>query len=364
MDESQDVIYTCVDREVPPELRFAAAAKAIEENPANAPIRRPPVADDSHTPFAMALETRALWKPGRTLRIRFMDGDPVVQTKVIHAAEEWNQYGNIKLAFGNDPEAEIRISFKADKGSWSYIGTDALVIPQDKPTMNYGWLTPASTDAEYKRVVLHEFGHALGCIHEHQHPEVSIPWNTTAVYMYYAGPPNFWSKQKVDRNLFQRYSKEETQFSQFDSKSIMLYPVPKNLTVGGFEVGWNRELSETDKKFIGTVYPFETNPAVELVPDAQPTEAEIGEHGEEDLYRFRVTEADCYTIETTGRTDVLMGLYGPDSATELVAEDDDSGRGVNARIVQDLEPGEYNLRVRHYRPKGKGKYRIFVKRGA
>ncbi|WP_437321271.1 matrixin family metalloprotease [Sorangium sp. So ce385] len=40
--------------------------------------------------------------------------------------------------------------------------------------MNFGWLTLESTQADVESVVLHEFGHALGLIHEHQHPENGI----------------------------------------------------------------------------------------------------------------------------------------------------------------------------------------------
>ena len=48
--------------------------------------------------------------------------------------------------------------------------------------MNYGWLTPESAQDEVRRVVLHEFGHALGLIHEHQNPKGGgIEWNRDAV---------------------------------------------------------------------------------------------------------------------------------------------------------------------------------------
>ena len=194
------------------------------------------------------------WQPGQTLRVRFLDGDPIVQQKIEAVAHQWSKYINIRFAFGNDPNAEIRISCQPG-GSWSYIGTDAKGIPQDRPTMNYGWLKPNSSEEDYASVVLHEFGHALGMIHEHQHPEAGIPWNRDAVYRYYMGPPNNWTKEGVDHNLFAQYSKEVTQFSHFDTRSIMLYPVRKELTTNGFEVGWNKSLSETDKAFMGKVYP-------------------------------------------------------------------------------------------------------------
>jgi serralysin len=47
-------------------------------------------------------------------------------------------------------------------------------ILDPKPTMNYGWMTPDSSDDEVHRVVAHEFGHALGLIHEHQNPDTPI----------------------------------------------------------------------------------------------------------------------------------------------------------------------------------------------
>lgn len=238
-------IKMCI--EILPDMSDEAQRIALAENPLNAE----PAKD---SPDRMALITGKKWKPGRTLRVRFLDGDPVVHQKIAAIAQQWTQYGNIKFAFGSDPDAEIRISCQPG-GSWSYLGTDALTIPKDQPTMNYGWLKPNSSEQEYLRVVLHEFGHAIGCIHEHQHPQVGIPWNRDAVYRYYMSPPNSWSKEQVDQNLFVRYSTDITQFSQFDTQSIMLYPVPKELTTGGFEVGWNTRLSPMDQKFIGEMYP-------------------------------------------------------------------------------------------------------------
>ena len=91
------------------------------------------------------------------------------------------------------PKPRIRISF-APGGSSSYIGLDAFVVPKDRPTMKLGWLKPATPDEEYDRVVLHEFGHALGAIHEHQSPHGGIPWDRAKVIAYYSGNPNYWDR--------------------------------------------------------------------------------------------------------------------------------------------------------------------------
>lgn len=67
-------------------------------------------------------------------------------------------------------------------------------------------------------------------------------------------------------------------------------------------------------------------------------------------------------IGTTGATDVFMTLYGPDSPTKRIAQDDDSGPGFNARIVKFLAPGTYFVQVRHYsKQTGTGAYGVKVK---
>jgi hypothetical protein len=166
-------------------------------------------------------------------------------------------YSAIKFVFDNAESAEIRISFEPG-ASWSFLGTDVLdpTLGHDDPTMNFGWLTPATANDELQRVVLHEFGHALGLVHEHQSPSAEIPWNHEAVYAYFAGPPNYWSTAEVDHNIFQRYQHDQTNFTAFDPTSIMLYPIPPEFTDGKLTVGWNRTLSATDREFIGQLYPL------------------------------------------------------------------------------------------------------------
>jgi hypothetical protein len=69
-------------------------------------------------------------------------------------------------------------------------------------------------------------------------------------------------------------------------------------------------------------------------------------------------------IDTRGPTDVVMKLFGPNQPTALIAEDDDSGYALNARIAADLVPGDYWVQVRHYnRDAGTGDYSVRVKRG-
>ncbi|MBK8050401.1 MAG: hypothetical protein IPK16_26845 [Anaerolineales bacterium] len=199
------------------------------------------------------MDSRKRWSNGAELNVTFLSGEPVVQRKVAAIASEWSQFANVTFAFGTDPESDIRIDFNPRMGSWSYVGIDCARIPVGQPTMNLGWLKPNTADKEYRRVVLHEFGHALGLIHEHKQPNAQIPWNERAVIEYYRRT-NGWDEAYTRSNVLNREMVDS--FTRFDPQSIMLYPVPKELTIGGFEIPWsNTELSELDKQFIQQMYP-------------------------------------------------------------------------------------------------------------
>jgi hypothetical protein len=186
----------------------------------------------------------------KTVTVRFMDGDPTVKAKVQALPNVWTDACGVRFIFTNSEEADIRVSFNG-KGSWSSIGTDALSVPLNSPTMNFGWLTPTTDDDEYRRIVLHEFGHALGFIHEHQHPGSSIRWKHPEAENYYM-EVNGWSKEEVQRNVFDLVPSKN--YSRFDPLSIMLYAIPATVTEDGYSVGWNRTLSDTDREFSAKVY--------------------------------------------------------------------------------------------------------------
>ena len=203
-----------------------------------------------------ALLLSAKWNVGGVIKIRFLQGTPALQERVKNVAKEWTKLANVTLNFGTMVPADIRIAFAQGKGSWSYLGTMCRHIREPQATMNYGWLTDNSSDDDVRRVVLHEFGHALGLIHEHQNPKNGgIEWNRAAVKHDLSGPPNNWDDATIENNMFAKYAPSALVTTNVDPKSIMMYPIPKAWTLDGTSAGLNSELSVKDKQFIATNYP-------------------------------------------------------------------------------------------------------------
>jgi hypothetical protein len=206
----------------------------------------------------LAGETNKMWDPGQTLNVFLMTEKTTafVRNKVQLIASRWEVYANIHFNFVTViNSATIIVSFEPGK-SYSKIGKDAVFNPFKDPTMNFGWLTDMTPDDEFKRVVMHEFGHALGFIHEHQSPAAGIQWDREKVYAYFALPPNSWSRADVDINLFQKYASGATNFSAYDPLSIMHYHFPASLTTNGVSGPVNQYLSSTDRSYSSLLYPF------------------------------------------------------------------------------------------------------------
>ncbi|MGH7855488.1 MAG: peptidase, partial [Candidatus Binatia bacterium] len=210
---------------------------------------------------------------------------------------------------------------------------------------------------------------AIGLAHEHQNPQGGIEWNEQVVIEELAKSPNFWDEETARHNVLRKYSVDQINGTDFDPDSIMLYFFPASWTVNGISTKANEVLSAFDKQFIAgaKMYPktgVTPVTALELEVNAKKrTAASIGKFGEEDLYRFSAARDGRHRIDTRGPTDIVMKLFGPNSQTALIAEDDDSGVDTNALISADLIAGEYFVQVRHYnRASGKGKYSIKVAR--
>lgn len=103
-------------------------------------------------------------------------------------------------------------------------------------------------------MIIHEFGHALGCIHEHQSPASSICWNEQAVIDYFRNTQGR-DEPTIRFNVLEKESPIGANFSAFDRNSIKVYFFPPQLTCDGTGTPINRTLSQMDKEFIQRMYP-------------------------------------------------------------------------------------------------------------
>lgn len=236
------------------------------------------------------------WEPGDTLKVCFFGGNPVVRALIAGVAVEWSAYANIQFDFGSPNDrrdcrsassgfSQIKIGF-GEKGYWSAVGTDSVeLLNAYQPSMNLeefdfryspyqpakggGLLKPenvlASASARDRATILHEFGHALGLLHEHQNPALGcqdeIRWSgENNVYDYYARPPNRWDREKVDRNLgpIARTDPDAVRGAP-DRASIMIYAQPARIFLRGAAsscfVPEPTAISAADKAIIAKMYP-------------------------------------------------------------------------------------------------------------
>ena len=231
------------------------------------------------------------WDNGSVLLVKFMPGgSKILREKVMQSARQWETYANVIFKFVPDTtsgKTAIRIKLSKGSGHNSAVGTEANFRPQAEQTINFDSLYFADADyyikklkskgikqpydwdmvqaemkldpnhwdnVELTRVVTHEFGHALGLLHEQSFPG-AVKWNKSdSVYNYYWETQG-WDRAKVDFNVFEVAEQFYTNGTTYDPKSIMHYSVDASETTDGYAVKTNYLLSDGDKKLIAALYP-------------------------------------------------------------------------------------------------------------
>lgn len=209
------------------------------------------------------------WGSAEPVRVCFFGGSLALRTRIMNIANQWTAGSPLRFDWGsasnpricNNEFAHIRVGY-SPTGYWSLVGQDSVVYAgQLEQSLNLGrfdFNPPA--DPEFTATVLHEFGHALGFQHEHQHPQsvCEQEFNWPQIYSYLAGPPNYWSPEKVNHNMRQRTYIHSDVTTTFDPNSIMLYSFPAQFYLRGTNSACytrgNNTLSSGDKQTFAQVY--------------------------------------------------------------------------------------------------------------
>ena len=217
--------------------------------------------------------TKKLWPPGSKIKIAFLStGDSIPRTTMAEITKgkdldplqkeidslsvqeaikkiverRIKPLVNLDILFVDNPnDADVRISFDRGSGSWSLLGTDSLQEKKNA-TMNFGWFDVPTT--------IHEFGHMIGLVHEHQNPKgQKIMWDEKKVIKW-AKESQGWSEETTRQNIINNYDKNSVNGSEFDPLSIMLYFFPASLTTNNIGTEQNFRLSGQDVIWINKMY--------------------------------------------------------------------------------------------------------------
>jgi hypothetical protein len=193
------------------------------------------------------------------LNVKFLTGSSEQKKKiqdVVNKKINQAHFMNVQFEFVDfdDEMAQIRITFYENQHSWSFLGTEALLIDESLPTMNLSELSEGN--------ILHQFAHCLGFSHMQKYIPGGIHWNKPQVNKAFAGPPHFWNTaEEMESNFYDIYNLNQFyNYKNFQENSLMLNIWPCSFLKKPPNTFCDRILqndySQEDKDFFRSFYPF------------------------------------------------------------------------------------------------------------
>ncbi|KAJ7445920.1 hypothetical protein FB451DRAFT_1568025 [Mycena latifolia] len=212
-DDVQYPDLTCAINLPEDEIHTASNEKAIDG--LGAPAR--------FVPRSLGKKLHQFWENGSTITYSFIGGTSNQQAKVGQVAGY--SFGFVNITFQLvDQDGMIRISFDPNLGSWSYVGKANLKVRAPKATMNLASV-PDTTNPGLPEtlLILHEFGHVLGMMHEYLGPTNggTVTLDDEAVYSFYSHTLG-WDRKIVKAQILDVYSTASvSNFAAADTASMM-----------------------------------------------------------------------------------------------------------------------------------------------
>lgn len=264
-----DTPLVCIPKALPRSQWVQAAEVAAQINPGNQPslahlARAMP--GFRPTPQRIAVVTAKYWgRAGVKLRVAFLDSPPAdLRAKILLHMNAWGRTANVTFVASNtDPQVRIaRLdSPPSMSGYWSYVGTDILGIPRNRPTLNLDSFTMQTPESEFFRVVRHEAGHTLGFPHEHMRRQLVAKIDRRKAIQYF-GRTQGWTPLEVQQQVLTPIEESSIRGTAFaDPRSIMCYQIPGIITRDGRPIIGGRDIDQSDFDFIAQIYPKPRQPA-------------------------------------------------------------------------------------------------------
>ncbi len=211
------------------------------------------------------------WENGQTIKILFMDGTEAHHKLFKKAVGIWAPYVNLKFEFHElDPDYSIfplkyrrntiRVQFDSEERSNSRIGTSYNLWPFEEITHLNIEHSPLQK-VKFVGTSVHEMGHALGLLHEHQHPDARNGQSEEELlgvcqFVFFLDISTESGLRQCKVNLAGIPEEDIVEYnmdlSDFDQQSVMLYD-----GIVGLKGFFNVSLSLNDKLFIAKHYPFD-----------------------------------------------------------------------------------------------------------